>query len=371
MPFQTTIPEDNYSNRVADAIYLYAEQEAQAIISNPLKGIEDPENLRLKYQVYSSIYDHFKKKPNDVEQLSLDYVKRELAIIQSKLTPTFLGRLWNAQPILFIRDYFDPIGKAYVVHSTAIRTIHTERIQAHNLQALQTSLKSAGFTSELEGSLRRMIAQDLPAFQLRYSDVKNKNADFMLHFSKIPGTDQYYFSRFEASSRPTIQALLKNDSTIIKQSFSMTADTTFTATEAANLVNGKYVFKQNPHRDEYVYLNKTQDRDKVPFLSFTLDLDKLLLALPIKDYEKNKKSIITTLKSGSSKDVDLIINGQPEKYKIEISHRNIQITNQYNQTVSLSQITKSLTGSTIEKLAQKKISSQHQNTETPTNSVRI
>jgi hypothetical protein len=96
----------------------------------------------------------------------------------------------------------------------------------------------------MDGALKRMMDQGLPQFHLPYTDLQNKDSYFVLHFNKFPGTDQYYFEKFEAVTRPSLDSLLNQDKNCQRYTFSQVGGgMRFSAQEADRIVNGKCVFK--------------------------------------------------------------------------------------------------------------------------------
>lgn len=353
MPLQDHI-NDDYTNRVADAIYLYTEQETQLRISNPLESRYDSRSLSLKLQYYNSIHNTFRKHANPYEKLSLRFMRHEIAKMKARLNPTTLNKILYSPIANRIRNFINGNNLAYARHNNTITSIERELIHAHNLQTLTASMKKGGFNFEIEGTLKKMIDQDLPEFHIRYADIHYKKADFVLHFKKIPRTDLYYFEKFDAVSRPTLDALLNNDASCTRHTFYLQDKMRFSAGEATALVNGKCVCKDTDGKETWLMLDAISPNKQSPFNKVSFDLEKALADLPIKQRENpaQYQAILQALKGGNQKEVTLIINGQALKYGIEAAptRKTIDIMNKDNQLLDKSKILSGTTSGTTRQL---------------------
>ncbi len=310
-------------NRVNTALFLYAEQEAQLKISNPARYATDQQATALKWQFYNNIYQAHKhsKDATPEEKLSLRYVRHEMAKIQAALRPSALNRLLYSRPVNAIRNFANGNNLWYREIHREARAIQQDILFAHNLDTLKQHLKQAGFSLNLDNVLERMLKQDFPTFHIRYADpLRQKDADFTLHFSKIPGTGQYYLQRFDASSRPSLQALLKNEPIQARRSFSLDDKKVFTATEAANLVNGKAVCKEIDGKEQWIMLNNTKGISREnEYHVMKFNLDKALEQLPILELNDRGKAakLIEGLKTGDVKEVTMLLNGLHQKISLQ------------------------------------------------------
>lgn len=72
------------------------------------------------------------------------------------------------------------------------------------------------------------------------------------------GSDLYYLQKLDAASHPSLNAVLKNDSTTVRKTFSLDDRMMFSATEAASLMNGKAVCKMVEGKEQWLSLNTTK-----------------------------------------------------------------------------------------------------------------
>jgi hypothetical protein len=333
----------DYSNRVADAIYLYAEQEAQLKISNPLMATKDKFAIELKHQHYNNIYKAFQKKPNRYEKLSLRYLKHEIAKMNASLQPTLFNKILYSRPGNTIRNFINGYNLAYARHNSTIKNVQRELIQNNNLQQLSTSMKKAGFNFEMEGPLKKMIEQDSPDFHLRYSDINSRNAHFVLHFKKIQHTDTYYFEKFDAISSPTLEALLNDDSSTLRKTFHLLDKPDFTSKEAASMVNGKSICKTIDGIDTWISIEPAiRFGESAGFSKHYFDLEKELKKLTIKGADNPNffAKLVNALKSGSSKEVTIIIKDRPIACFLEANptRQAVYITDKSNKPVDVRDI---------------------------------
>lgn len=154
------------SNRLADAIFSYAEQDAQLRIGNPFASRNDQQAVSLKLQYYSSIYDAYRKTVHKEEKPSLRYVRHEIAKMNAALNPTAFNRFLYSTIIDRIRNFVNGNDLNYRHHNNHINTIITDRIREHNLASLTESMRNAGFKHNIEGPLAKMINRDLSQFHM-------------------------------------------------------------------------------------------------------------------------------------------------------------------------------------------------------------
>jgi hypothetical protein len=305
------------SNRVAGAIYFYAEQEAQQLASNMGLTRFDPRNIALKLDYYRQVRQKYRKtRPlTRDEKKSLRYTRKETRRLKAQLKPSTWKRFWHHRVTSTVRHYLAGNRRLYKKHDDAIKQIQKDYFQEHNLHALTESMKKAGFKFEIEGPLKKLIAQDLPRFHLRYADIHHRNADFILHFNKVPGSSIYYLEKFEASARPDLDTVLRNQSSRTWTKFSTNGDTSFSAREAHSLVTGKSICKKINGKEAWLTLENTGVNQPGAFKQVNFDLQKVMRKLPIKglDNPKQYKAIEEALKLGLNKEVTLLLNKEEIK----------------------------------------------------------
>ena len=100
-----------------------------------------------------------------------------------------------------------------------------------------------------------MVGQNVQNFHVRYIDLPNRTADFVLHFKKLPATDIYFLEKFDARSAIPLTPKFKKTESCIEHSFHTNEHPTFSAKEAASLVNGKAVCKEIDGKETWMSLN--------------------------------------------------------------------------------------------------------------------
>jgi hypothetical protein len=338
-------PNSNYiagnENRVLNALQDYAAQEAQLKIAKPGGHAADPFALQLKYQHYGHIYNALKKGATPEERRSLQYVRHERAKLRARIMPNLLRRFRYAP---LVDTFITVLARNYTFyqrHHKALMREQSETIKAHNAANLQDTLQKAGFNRSMEGPLQKMVALDLPEFHLHYNDPLHcKNTDFVLHFKKLHGSDIYYLERFDAIARPTLQSTLTNDHSTVRQSFYLLDGIPFSPVEAANLANGRSVWKSINGKENWLALDpsKKDQQQELLFISQAFNLEKALEKNPItrETNPKQRRMLIQRLKNGSQADITIRVSGQLETFTIEASPKNksLYVTDGYHRPVN-------------------------------------
>lgn len=341
-PFLTDSPPPE--NRVTNALLLYTEQEAQLKISNPVGHAADRNGLGLKYEFYNSIVQTYKKGTTSAEKLSLAYVKHEIAKIKAAMRPTFLNRALYNRPMNAVRNFMNGNNLWYGELNREMQTIQKDILFAHNLETLKASMKSAGFSLNMDNVLERMLKQNFPSFHIRYADpLHQKDTDFIIHFKKVPGSDLYYLQKFDAASHPSLKDVLKNDPAKVRKAFSLDDKIMFSATEAASLVNGKAVCKMVEGKEQWLSLNTTKGYNQEnEYNQVKFNLDRALEQLPIMEMNDTAKAIrlIESLKTGVNKEVTLQIDSHQVKAVIAAAphHKTVLLTGKNGQYVDINRL---------------------------------
>jgi hypothetical protein len=299
-------------NRIMDAVLLYTEQEIQYAVNNPGINHRDNHAIELKEQYYKDLLQHFNQKLTRPEKDARKFLKNEIRKLNVQRNPTLLNVLLNGRWSRWLRNYFT--GKSNVIYNykNTLNQYQNKIGMEYNLIRLSDAVKRCGFTQDISNTLQRMIAKGLPTFHIRYADIRNPGANYILHFKMIPGSAAYLFEKFEASLHPKNQYSTDSQTWY---SFFPDAEISFTATEAAQLINGRSISKSN---NEWIVLDNT---DKVqPFRLIQFNLEEALKKLPLQKMSLVEyKNLINTLKSGNSKEVAININGQLQKFRLEAS----------------------------------------------------
>lgn len=343
-PFLTDSPPPE--NRVTNALLLYAEQEAQLKISNPVGHAADRQGLALKYEFYNSIVQNYKKGTTSAEKFSLAYVKHEMAKIKAVLEPTALRRMLYNRPMNAVRNFMNGNNLWYREINRETQAIQKDILFAHNLETLKASMKGAGFSLNMDNVMERMLKQNFPSFHIRYADpLHQKDTDFTIHFKKIPGSDLYYLQKFDAASHPSLKAVLKNDPATVRKTFSLDDKMAFSATEAASLVNGKAVCKMVEGKEQWLSLNTTKGYNQEnEYNQVKFNLDRALEQLPILEMKDPTKAIrlIESLKTGVNKEVTLQIDNHQVKAVVAAApqQKTVLLTEKNGQYMDLDRLMK-------------------------------
>ncbi|PSL42814.1 hypothetical protein CLV51_11030 [Chitinophaga niastensis] len=301
------------TNRVSDAVNLYAEQDALLKTSNPAGWRSDQTAIELKYQFYKNILKTYQKKPSDSERKTLLYVRREIRRMDTELRPSLLKKLWNHPVASAVRAFIFGNYKNLKQQTAIVQGIEKSVIRDQNLQSLRDELKKAEFNISIDTALQGMIRHGFDSFHIRYVDPLHcKNTNFVLHFEKIPGSDTYYFKQYTASAQPDLKSAMKNDHAVVKQTFSLQNDLAFSAQDAATLVNRRHICKSINGREKWVSLNlsKINSFGKTHLHEKTFDVRKAVSKLPLKNNNADYiEKLISTLKTGASRVVDLVGQG--------------------------------------------------------------
>lgn len=301
-------------NRLMDAVLLYTEQLVRYRIDNPIGSQLDRGANELKKQYYQDLVKRYKKRLTVSEKATRKYLKNEIRKLKLNTNPGIVRILLYSKPSRWLRNFINGNLKTVDWHHATVQHHQNMVGNEQNFTRLNHMVKQSGFTQNIDHVLQKMIAQDLPRFHVRYADIRHPNTDFILHFSKIPGTGTYEFERFEAASRPS-----KNHQEEQQwQPFTINADLSFSATEAAHLVNGRGVCKEG---NTWFVLDRTDWLNPVKNTSF--DLETALKELPLTEMNfVEHRNLLNSLKSGATKEVTLNINGDLQKYQLVASPLN-------------------------------------------------
>lgn len=333
-------------NRVTNALLLYAEQEAQLKISNPAGHAVDRQGLALKYEFYSSIVQTYKKGLTLEEKFSLAYVRHEMGKIKARLQPTVLRRVLYNRPVNAVRNFMNGYNIWYSRLNHEMQSIQKDILLAHNLETLKAGLKAGGFSLNMDNVLERMLKQNFPSFHIRYTDpLHQKNTDFTIHFTKIPGADLYYLQKFDAVCRPSLQSVLKNDPGTVRKTFSLDDKIVFSATEAASLVNGKAVCKMVDGKEQWLSLNITKGYNQEnEYNQVKFNVYRVLEQLPILEMTDPTKAIrlIESLKTGVNKEITLQLHSHRVKAVIAAAphQKTVLLTDKNGQYLDMDRLMK-------------------------------
>ena len=292
-------------NRVAEALSLYAIQEAQSIAANPAGWKQDASGLDLKIRFYEGITAAAYPHPSKAERSTLRFVRHQIRRMSAIKYPTPLRQLIYHPVSIFLRDILLQRRQGFRQMETQIRHTMRNELRTLNHHAVQQSLNDRGFRLPVETILRKMMAQEMPQFHFRYADpARCKNTEFVLHFAKVPGSDFYYFQSFDAATRPDLQSMLNRPAGAVQQSFDLYAGKSFSAPEAAALVNGGFVAHIEEGHEKWYSLDTEGQHlpGQVPLIIHSFDLEA---------------ELIRALREGQARSVELQIDGRGVRCKIQ------------------------------------------------------
>lgn len=302
----TYFEEDN--NRVSDALKYYAEQEATRYIANPIAGKTDKDAMQAKLNYYTGVLNEIKPTATGDEKLSLKYVNNQINTLKASLYPTRLDKIIYSPTGNAIRNFVSGVDLFFNKQEKILNNLKTEIIQNHNVTSLQSAFTRKGFTINLQNQLDRMVKLNLPSFDILYLDTNHNHTLYQLHCEKIPGTNLYFFEKFDASPNPTLDELRKgviNANT--KHTFSASEEKSFTAEQAAKLVHGQNVAKEGTIH----FMSKDTHQQKPTIESMQFNAEAELKKIHFPDLpEKEMSKMKEALKKGDSFPVSLPIPGK-------------------------------------------------------------
>jgi hypothetical protein len=102
-----------------------------------------------------------------------------MAKIKAVLEPTALRRMLYNRPMNVVRNFMNGNNLWYRELNRETQAIQKDILFAHNLETLKASMKSAGFSLNMDNVLERMLKQNFPSFHIRYADpLHQKDTDF-------------------------------------------------------------------------------------------------------------------------------------------------------------------------------------------------
>lgn len=194
-----------------------------------------------------------------------------------------------------------------------------------NFEYLKDQIKFTGFGEGLEKDLKEKMQKQSPEFQLYHLTKFGKDESAAtLYFKKSDQSDMYFFNKYELS-------LKKEDSPgVMKQTFYVGKENTFTLKEAFNLMNGRAVnkdltSKEGQRYNTWVQMDfKQTDKNgnyRLRYFheNYGFDLSRELTKLPIKELgnQEEKNRLIESLKKGNRQAVTFHVNNNGERHFIE------------------------------------------------------
>lgn len=265
------------------------------------------------------------------EGLTLKLLNIERKQLEKQLFPHFLDRLFrrlggNAKKLVAIRQW--------------------EQQQSRHDQLLRHTLVSAGFGSINWQQFHQQAQRGDPSFTIQhtYSNSTGKKVDFELSFSK----DQkglYHFDKYSAMLTPG-----SRPDQARKQTFSVDADNSITAMQAANLLAGRVVQQQYTNvvgARQGVWLQLDfNDRDsqgnfKLKQFHSDMDIEKTLQELPFREKMNTQAmdKLLQGLRNGEPQTITLEKDGvaRPVAIAVNPQLKTLDLLNEQGKKVSLAE----------------------------------
>ncbi len=194
-----------------------------------------------------------------------------------------------------------------------------------NFEFLRDQVKYTGFGEGLAAMLGEQIAKQQPAFTLTHENSFGKDAvTTALYFKKSAQRDLYFFNAYQMKLKKEYEP------EVLKQTFYINKDNTFTMKEAYNLMSGRAVNKDltNKAGQQYNAWIQMDFGRRTPngnhkfnqyHQHYGYDLEKVLSRHPIEELkeEAQKMYLLASLKKGNRQSATVLQEGNRQKCFIE------------------------------------------------------
>jgi len=194
-----------------------------------------------------------------------------------------------------------------------------------NFDYLKDQVKFTGFGEGMENALKDKMQKGETDFTLKHN--VRYGTDFVeatLNFKKSDQSDMYFFNSY------TMSVEKEQSKEKLSQTFYINKDSSITAKEAYNLMEGRAVNKDLKNKDGELYnawikMDFKEADDKGNFKlnhyhqNYGYNLESSLAKHPIKELqnEKFKDDLISSLKKGNVQSVTFTIDGGEKKQYVE------------------------------------------------------
>ena len=314
----TSISRQNSFSNVREALFTYEEQQTSYKMNHLFSGKRDTKVLELKLNFYRNLIKAYRKtKKSKPDKKALKYARLKAQILEMRLRPSVFKLLILSLSIamrFFERNFIESIR-----YDREIQNFQKEQVQKYNANNLQQSLKALGFNMNIEGALQRNLQHNMNEFHIHYFEPRYDKTDFILHFAKQPGTDKYYISHVDASSRQADPFNYMTHNQVNEHTFNLQDG--LKAAHIAALVQNKTVSIQVDGKESWIGLQdlKRFEGQKLPVIAF--DVKTELEKWPINELKEpaQRSKLIESLKSGNSPQVTINFPNGSEKLYLSLN----------------------------------------------------
>ncbi|TDW97113.1 hypothetical protein [Dinghuibacter silviterrae] len=329
------MPDNLSRDRIMNALLDESEQEARVRVRQPTTGAADNQAVQLRRAQYQNILDGYVKKKDLTadESRSLRFVRGQIGEMTAKLYPTTWNKIRYWKPVKFLVNWIRGRASKTNAYSRQIEAVGKQTAQVENVKALQETLHNQGFNVSMEGPLSRWIAHELPAFHLEYYDPDNRKTQYTLFFKKIPGTDTYAFTQYNAEALRSAEQSMRDRTPLVREEVSMLETNPYTAKEAENLVHQQPVSRMQAGQERWAWLDQHGHRQQTT-VSLVAKMAQYLFdeqQIPVK-----WESLLAALRSGNTKEATLIgPDKKTEKVTVQFDpiQQDLVFTNKAGQAI--------------------------------------
>lgn len=332
-PHPAQPPQPTYLG-AKDALLFFAEQEATYRTQNVHEPINSPRSLQRKEDYYRSVYLKYRNSKDKNDRALLPFIRSEIRQTYAKLHPTTYNKIVYHPIVQALRQLIISQYRKFQALKVEIYDTTAAHSKKENVNSILEELQNRGFKLDMKDPIQRMLQHNLPEFTLRYYDMQHKDADFLLYFKKYPGTDTYYLAQFDATRHATQKEKYDANYSPNTLKHGISDNFVLTASEAANLANGRPLLKNTDGIDNWLRFDKNGTIQQTDFINF--DLKAHLSQYPLieaKDAQKMAK-IEDGLRQGDTMQTEINIQGTVQKVSISINNSlsGLLVTDKFGQT---------------------------------------
>lgn len=303
MPTQKANTEGQ-GDRLLALLAFYEKDKATAVIKNPIIPANDRYHLELEREINNIILDTYKRRSGltAAEKDTRAYILHANRRLERLIHPTPLSKVLLFPIVQRLKNFL--VAGTYGVRDKTLKQTRDNIYGAENFNNLKEELKKAGFNLSVDERLKELLKHNLKSFPIRYSDPKFPKTEFVLHFAKHPGTDAYYFQKFDSIQRDNTQSVITNDPKSSRLTFNMNNGEIFNAKEAFNIQNDRPIMKVVDGISTWFTKDRTQPNG---IGEQTFDLYKELSRWPIQELHKidSATKLLDGLEAGLLREVTL------------------------------------------------------------------